>query len=55
MGITRGFNPTNLAEVQAWYRRQFGTRAYTTQTATILLIPAALLAEASAAATTLTS
>jgi hypothetical protein len=52
--ITRGLNPANLIEVQAWYHRQFGTRAYTTQAATILLTAAALLAGATAAATILT-
>jgi hypothetical protein len=52
--ITRRLNPNNLAEVQAWYHRQFTTRAYTTQAATILLILAALLAGATAAATILT-
>jgi hypothetical protein len=52
--ITRGLNPANLIEVQAWYRRQFGTRAYTTQAATFLLIAAALLAGATAATTILT-
>ena len=53
--ITRGLNPANLADVRAWYRRQFTTRAYTTQAATILLIAAALLAGATAATTILTS
>jgi hypothetical protein len=48
--ITRGLNPANLAQVQAWYRRQFTTRAYTTQAATILLTAAALLAGATATA-----
>ena len=46
--ITRRLNPANLADVQAWYRRQFTIRAYTTQAATILLIGAALLAGATA-------
>ena len=40
---TRQLNPANLAEVQAWYQRQFGTRARATQAATLLLILAALL------------
>jgi hypothetical protein len=53
--ITRHLNPNNLLEVQAWYRRQFTLRAYTTQAATVLLIAAALLAGATAAATILTS
>ena len=53
--ITRHLNAANLAEVQAWYRRQFTLRAYTTQAATVLLIAAALLAGATAAATILTS
>lgn len=52
--ITRGLNPANLVEVQAWYRRQFQLRARVTQAATVLLILAALLAGA-AAATTLVS
>lgn len=52
--ITRRLNPNNLADVQAWYRRQFTTRAYTTQAATILLIAAGLLAGATAATTILT-
>lgn len=46
--ITRGINPANLIEVQAWYRRQFHLRARVTQAATILLILAALLAGATA-------
>jgi|HubBroStandDraft_5_1064220.scaffolds.fasta_scaffold60189_2 hypothetical protein len=53
--ITRGLNPANLLEVQAWYHRQFTTRARTTQAATILLILAALLAGAAAATTILTA
>jgi hypothetical protein len=53
--ITRHLNPNNLAEVQAWYRRQFSTRAYTTQAATILLISAGLLGDATAATTILTT
>jgi hypothetical protein len=53
--ITRRLDPANLLEVQAWYRRQFTLRAYTTQTATILLIAAALLAGATAATTILTA
>jgi hypothetical protein len=53
--ITRHLNPANLLEVQAWYRRQFTLRAYTTQAATILLIAAALLAGATAATTILTT
>jgi hypothetical protein len=52
--ITRRLNPADLAAVQAWYRRQFATRAYATQAATILLIAAALLAGATAATTILT-
>ena len=47
--ITRRLNPANLADVRAWYKRQFETRARATQAATILLILAALLAGASAA------
>ena len=53
--ITRHLNPANLADVQAWYRRQFTLRAYTTQAATILLIVATLLAGATAAITILTT
>jgi hypothetical protein len=53
--ITRRLNPANLADVQAWYRRQFTLRAYATQAATILLIFAALLAGATAATTILTT
>ena len=53
--ITRHLNPANLADVQAWYRRQFTLRAYTTQAATVLLILAALLAGATAATTILTT
>jgi hypothetical protein len=53
--ITRRLNPANLAQVQDWYRRQFATRAYTTQAATILLIAAALLAGATATTTILTT
>ena len=53
--ITRRLNPNDLAEVQAWYRRQFTIRAYTTQAATFLLILAALLAGATAATTILTT
>ena len=53
--ITRGLNPANLADVQAWYRRQFTLRAYATQAATVLLILAALLAGATAATTILTT
>ena len=53
--ITRRLNPANLAEVQAWYRRQFTLRAYTTQAATLLLIAAALLAGATAATAILTT
>jgi hypothetical protein len=44
--ITYRLNPANLTEVQAWYSRQFKTRARTTQAATFLLILAALLAGA---------
>jgi hypothetical protein len=47
--ITRSLNPANLAEVKAWYRRQFTTRAYPTQAATVLLLAAAILAGATAA------
>jgi hypothetical protein len=53
--ITRHLNPVNLADVRAWYRRQFIVRAYATQAATILLILAALLAGATAATTILTT
>ena len=53
--ITRHLNSANLAEVRAWYRRQFHIRAYTTQAATLLLILAALLAGATAATTILTT
>jgi hypothetical protein len=48
--ITRRLNPANLADVRAWYRRQFELRAYPTQAATLLLLAAALLAGATAAA-----
>jgi hypothetical protein len=53
--ITRHLNPANLADVQAWYRRQFTLRASTTQAATVLLILAALLAGTTAATTILTT
>jgi hypothetical protein len=53
--IARHLNPANLADVQAWYRRQFSTRAYATQAATVLLIAAALLAGATAATAILTA
>jgi membrane-bound lytic murein transglycosylase B len=53
--VARQINPANLVEVQAWYRRQFGTRARATQAATILLVIAALLAGATAAATVLSA
>jgi hypothetical protein len=53
--ITRHLNPANLADVQAWYRRQFTLRAYTSQAATILLILAALLAGTTAAISILTT
>jgi hypothetical protein len=53
--ITRRLNPANLTQVQNWYRRQFATRAYTTQAATILLIAAALLAGAATTTTILTT
>jgi hypothetical protein len=53
--ITRRLNPANLTEVQAWYQRQFGTRARATQAATLLLILAALLAGATATTTLLTT
>ena len=52
---TRHLNPANLADVQAWYRRQFTLRAHATQAATVLLIAAALLAGATAATTILTT
>jgi hypothetical protein len=55
LSITRHLNPANLADVQAWYRRQFTLRAYATQAATVLLILAALLAGATAATTILTT
>jgi len=51
--ITRRLNPSNLIEVQAWYRRQFQLRARVTQVATVLLILAALLAGAAATASLL--
>ena len=54
LAITHRLNPANLAEVQAWYRRQFITRAYTTQAATVLLIVAALLAGVTATTIILT-
>jgi hypothetical protein len=47
--ITRHLNPADLTQVQAWYQRQFRTRAYPTQAATLLLLTAALLAGATAA------
>jgi hypothetical protein len=47
--ITRHLNPSDLIQVKAWYTRQFRTRAYPTQAATILLLLAALLAGATAA------
>ncbi len=53
--ITRRLNPANLTEVQAWYQRQFQTRARATQAATILLILAALLAGGAAATSILTT
>jgi hypothetical protein len=53
--ITRRLNPNNLAEVRAWYRRQFTIRAYATRAATLLLIAAALLAGATAATAALTT
>jgi hypothetical protein len=53
--ITRRLNPADLEEVRAWYRRQFRTRAYAAQIATMLLIAAALSAGATAAATILTA
>jgi hypothetical protein len=53
--ITRGLNPDNQLEVEAWYHRQFNIRARTTQAATILLIAAALLAGATATTTLLTT
>jgi hypothetical protein len=46
--ITRRLNPANLADVRAWYQRQFELRAYPTQAATALLLAAALLAGATA-------
>jgi hypothetical protein len=51
--ITRRLNPANLADVKAWYRRQFELRAYPAQAATALLLLSALLAGASAASTLL--
>jgi hypothetical protein len=53
--ITRHLNPSNRIEVKAWYRRQFRTRAYPTQAATVLLLAAALLAGATATAALTTS
>ena len=53
--ITRRLNPANLADVEAWYRRQFTGRAYATQAATILLMAAAVLAGATAVTAILTS
>jgi hypothetical protein len=53
--ITRRLNPANLAEVKAWYRRQFELRAYPAQAATILLLLSVLLAGAAATATLLAS
>jgi hypothetical protein len=53
--ITRRLNTANLAEVRAWYQRQFDTRAYPTRAATILLLLAALLTGASATASLATS
>jgi hypothetical protein len=53
--ITRRLNPANLADVRAWYHRQFDLRAYPTQAATALLLAAALLAGATAAAALLKS
>jgi hypothetical protein len=47
--ITRHLNPNDRIQVKAWYQRQFRTRAYPTQAATILLLAAALLAGATAA------
>ena len=46
--ISRRFNPYNLVEVKAWYRRRIETRAYPMLAATVLLILAALLAGAAA-------
>jgi hypothetical protein len=51
--VTRRLNPANLADVRAWYHRQFELRAYPAQAATVLLLLAALLAGASAASTLL--
>jgi hypothetical protein len=50
MTITRRLNPANLAEVKAWYRRQFEFRARVTQVATVFLILSALLVGATAVA-----
>ena len=50
LSVTRHLNPRNLTEVKAWYWRQFRTRAYPTQAATVLLLLAALLAGGAAAA-----
>lgn len=44
----RSVNPANLAEVRAWYRRQFDTGRYSTAAGTFLVICAALLAGAAA-------
>lgn len=52
--ITRRLNPANLAEVKAWYRRQFTLRAYPAQAATVLLLTSVLLAGAAAATSLLT-
>ena len=51
LSISRRLNPANLAEVQGWYRRQFTTRGYAAQVATMLLIIAALLAAATVTTT----
>ena len=48
--ISHRVNPANLADVRAWYRRQFTIRAYPARAATILLLAAALLAGAAATA-----
>ncbi len=53
--VSRRLNTADLAQVRAWYHRQFTVRAYATQAATMLLILAALLAGATAATTLLTA
>lgn len=48
--ITRSLNPRDLAQVKAWYRRQFRRRARPTQVASVLVIVAAVLAGLTAVA-----